>query len=223
MKRFVLLAGLVGLLGMGCSGSDDNGEASPDIYPLSVGNWWRFSAVNSQDTSWFVDSVISYEDFGSYGNAFSIKEVNESGYNFNWHAQYSDGYLVFLLAGSTDTTELKIMERYPKVGDSWASGVLTLIYDRDGDNIDDTVCTIQYVDVVSQEDLSTPAGDFQGVYKSLTSSKDSVWYSSDSTWHVDSAAENDTYYYWAAGIGLVKYHPYETDTTGYHLDSYSVK
>ncbi|MEO0141227.1 MAG: hypothetical protein ABIM88_06765 [candidate division WOR-3 bacterium] len=228
------LAFIVGLVLFGCEGWNMGGpDNPPDPYPLVVGNSWHYIAISGDTTDWFIDSVAAKEPFGSHQNAYRMVEMT-SGKGaafwlpermrtrdiFEWHAFYDDDYLVFALADPYDTMEIRLFKRDPDIGDRWASYREITVYDEDGDMIEDTLIFSLMMEIVSYEDVMTPAGEFAS-FRSLRSEWDSLWLSGTGEWEVNTYYWD--YFFWAPGVGMIKYCDYWDENQGYHLESYNLR
>jgi len=230
MKKLLYTIGAMAVvLALSC-GKEEEEAPPPDPMPLAVGNWWLFQDF-TDTTKWFKDSIVAKEAFGSHPEAYKVIETgSDKGFRLFGRLPYTDTIWFFYdgdyfvvgvdMGYPVDTAEIKYFKKDPAVGDSWFTRIVRTA-DLEPDGTEDTLIIRFNGQIVSQQDVTVPAGTFNGTYKTLLTSVDSIWLSSMGSWDVS----QDTlgWMYVALGTGVVKSTDPPDESTGFHLKAYEVK
>lgn len=221
---------------VGCGGGE-TGEETPRPMPLGEGYYWTM--VNDTDSNQvWRDSIYAMRGDTALVLEIIDNVSDSDSPESTYYSVYYDGeYLVWRItfdssaalldltpAGeprdpvylggmgeSDDPWNLRMFPLDPQVGDHWVViGDLVFFWDEDDDGVVDTMWAHQEATIIAQEDVSTPAGDFQGAYRVSMEGHYRQWLSSTGT---DSSWTERLYDYWVApGAWMVRYEDWEDGT-----------
>ncbi len=207
MKRLILAVSLVGgtALFFGCGGGGEDGGggngSSEFPVPLAIGNWW-FSQNPHDSSDWDTTKIIGDTVYNGHDGFVGVG-IDSTGTD-TMVAYYADGFLNVVITEDSTEMEMKYFKQDMSVGDSWT------VVER-VDTVGGIPITFRVKAVVeSQEDITVPAGSFNGCYKVLDST---LIYMNDSLMGI-----GDITSMWVAyGTGVV--FSYDSDSSGTPRDS----